>query len=94
MAKRAAGGTGPSPKKTKTSSGEASTALPASLESEPSVQELLVAEAALGRQLKAHGDLDKCFLFARKRINGTAARVYFASRKPLPLRSQPDRNKP
>lgn len=54
MAKRsAAGGHTPSPKKPKTDSGEAALALPASLESEPSVQELLLAQAALERQLKA-----------------------------------------
>lgn len=55
MAKRsgAAGGHTPSPKKAKTDRGEAASALPASLESEPSVQELLLAQAALERQLKA-----------------------------------------
>ena len=55
MAKRsaAAGGHTPSPKKTKTDGGEAASALPASLESEPSVQELLLAQSTLERQLKA-----------------------------------------
>ena len=53
MAKRvAAEGTGPSPKKNKTGSSEAAAAAATSLELEPSVQELLLAQAALERPLK------------------------------------------